>query len=209
MEKDIEQQLEEKTKNGTIQVIKPATAQIMISMLRSVISSGTARHANPGRAAGGKTGTTNNWMDAWFVGFTPQLTTGLWIGYDKLGLALGTGQTAGGIAAPVWGRYMREALSSEAVRDFPVYAGLVEAEVCANTGLLPGYSCRDIISEVFIPEFVPVNTCETCSVQGGMPALIKGPGENIVKEQKEKIIRRNEGSAADSILDNINNDLLR
>lgn len=209
MEKDIEEQLAEKTKNGTIQVIKPATAQIMISMLRSVISSGTARHANPGRAAGGKTGTTNNWMDAWFVGFTPQLTTGLWIGYDKLGLALGTGQTAGGIAAPVWGRYMREALSSDAVRDFPVYAGLVEAKVCANTGLLPGYSCRDIISEVFISEFVPVDTCETCSAQGGIPVLIKGPGENIVKEQKEKIIRRNEGSAAESILDNINNDLLR
>lgn len=209
MEKDVEQQLAEKTKNGTIQVIRPATAQLMISMLRSVISAGTARHANPGRAAGGKTGTTSNWMDAWFVGFTPQLTTGLWMGYDKLGLALGSGQAAGGIAAPVWGRYMREALSSEGVRDFPVYAGLVEAKVCANSGLLPGPLCSGIISEVFIPEFVPTDTCGSCSGQGGMPSIIKGPGENIVKEQKEKIIRRNEGSAADSILDNINNDLLR
>jgi len=209
MEKDVQQQLAEKTKNGTIQIIKPATAQMMISMLRSVISAGTARHANPGRPAGGKTGTTSNWMDAWFVGFTPQLTTGLWMGYDKLGLALGTGQSAGGIAAPVWGRYMREALSREPVRDFQVYAGLAEAKVCANTGLLPGSSCRNIISELFIPEFVPAKTCETCSGLGEMPAVIRGPGENIVKEQKDKIIRRNEGTAADSILDNINNDLLR
>jgi penicillin-binding protein 1A len=209
MEKDVQQQLAEKAKNGTLQIIKPSTAQMMISMLRSVISAGTARHANPGRPAGGKTGTTSNWMDAWFVGFTPQLTTGLWMGYDKLGLALGTGQSAGGIAAPVWGRYMREALSRETVRDFPVYAGLAEARVCANTGLLPGPSCRSIISELFIPEFVPTETCETCSGLGENPGVIRGPGENIVKEQKGKIKRRDEGSAADSILDNINNDLLR
>ncbi len=210
MEKDIQEQLAEKTRNGTIQVIKPATAQIMISLLRSVISSGTARHANPGRSAGGKTGTTSNWMDAWFVGFTPQLTTGLWIGYDKLGLALGSGQSAGGIAAPVWGRYMREAVSRDAVREFPVYAGLKSLNVCANTGLLPGPKCRSIISEVFIPEFAPDKTCETCEGLGSdAPTVIRGPGDNIVKDQKQKIQRNIQDSGTGSILDNINNDLLR
>jgi len=210
MEKDIQQQLAEKTKNGTIQVIQPATAQIMISLLRSVISSGTARHANPGRPAGGKTGTTSNWMDAWFVGFTPQLTTGLWIGYDKLGLALGSGQSAGGIAAPVWGRYMREAMSRDSVRDFPVYSGLTSLNVCANTGLLPGPRCRSIISEVFIPEFAPDKTCESCEGLGSdAPTVIRGPGENIVKDQKQKIQRNIEDPGTGSILDNISNDLLR
>jgi len=210
MEKDVQEQLAEKTRNGTIQVIKPATAQIMISLLRSVISSGTARHANPGRSAGGKTGTTSNWMDAWFVGFTPQLTTGLWIGYDKLGLALGSGQSAGGIAAPVWGRYMREAISRDAVREFPVYAGLTSLNVCANTGLLPGPRCRSIINEVFIPEFAPDKTCETCEGLGSdAPAIIRGPGDNIVRDQKEKIQRNIQDSGTGSILDNINNDLLR
>ena len=210
MEKDVQQQLAEKAKNGTIQVIKPATAQVMISLLRSVISSGTARHADPGRPAGGKTGTTSNWMDAWFVGFTPQLTTGLWMGYDKLGLALGTGQSAGGIAAPIWGRYMREAMSREETREFPVYAGLTSLNVCANSGLLPGPKCRSLISEVFIPEFAPDKTCESCDgLASDAPAVIRGPGENIVKDQKQKIQRNIQDPGTGSILDNINNDLLR
>ncbi len=210
-EEEVKGILEKKTKNGTIQIIKPATAQIMISMLKSVIANGTSRLANPGRPAGGKTGTTNNWKDAWFMGFTPSLTSGLWIGYDKLGLSLGIGQSSGGIAAPVWGRYMREALKSTPVHAFPVYAGLKEMEVCASSGLLPGPNCTRRIKEVFIPEFVPDKECTICSESVGKgPDAINGPRENLVKGQKQKILNKiNRKGTGTSTIDDISNDLLR
>lgn len=64
------------------------------------------------------------WRDAWFVGFTPEVTTAIWFGYDTQGISLGVGQTGGGIAAPTWGRYMRQALSRYPVTGFPEFAGL-------------------------------------------------------------------------------------
>jgi len=210
-EEEVKEALTKKAKNGTIQIIKPTTAQIMISMLHSVITYGTSRGANPGRPAGGKTGTTNNWKDAWLMGFTPNLTTGLWIGYDKLGLSLGIGQAAGGIAAPVWGRYMKEALKSTPVRGFPAYANLKEMEVCASSGLLPGPNCTKRIKEVFVPEFVPTKECTICaeSVNKG-PEAIRGPRENLVKGQKRKILRKvNRKGAGTTTIDDIGNDLLR
>jgi hypothetical protein len=105
---------------------------------------------------------------------------------------------------------MREAMSRDSVRDFPVYSGLTSLNVCANTGLLPGPRCRSIISEVFIPEFAPDKTCESCEGLGSdAPTVIRGPGENIVKDQKQKIQRNIEDPGTGSILDNISNDLLR
>ncbi len=210
-EKEVKNILAKKRKKGTIQIIKPATAQVMISMLRSVIARGTSRLANPGRPAGGKTGTTNNWKDAWFMGFTPSLTTGLWIGYDKLGLSLGIGQSAGGIAAPVWGRYMREALKETPRRGFPTYAGLKSAEVCIASGLLPGQNCTKKMNEVFIPGHVPDKECTICSeAVNSEPQSISGPKENLVKNQKRKIMRKiKRKEAKKTVVDDIGNDLLQ
>ncbi len=209
-EKKIKEQIAKKTKDGSIQIIKPATAQVMISLLRSVIAHGTSRLANPGRPAGGKTGTTNNWKDAWFVGFTPQLTSGLWIGYDKLGLSLGIGQSSGGMAAPVWGRYMREALRNEPVLSFPTYAALKEVTVCAKSGLLPSSRCTSTINEVFIPEFIPEKECEVCSGnENSGSAVTKGPKDNIVKRQKNKIMKNMKKKGENSLIKNIGNDLLQ
>ncbi|PKL17451.1 MAG: carboxypeptidase [Spirochaetae bacterium HGW-Spirochaetae-5] len=209
-EKEINDTIAEKTKNGTIQVIRPATAQVMISLLKSVITSGTSKRAYPGRPSGGKTGTTNNWKDAWFLGFTPELTTGLWMGYDKLGLSLGIGQAAGGIAAPIWGNYMSQALKNDPVSDFPTYASLVQMTVCANSGLLPGPGCKGTISEVFIPEFLPDKVCDICSGQNSNFNMSnKAPDENIMQGQKQKILNNIRENKKDSIINNIGNELLQ
>ena len=209
-EERIQKLLEKERKNGSYQVIKPETAQLMISLLRGVVEGGTGRAASPDRPAAGKTGTTNNWRDAWFVGFVPQLTTGLWIGYDKMGLSLGIGQSGGSVAAPAWGRYMKGALKHESVRDFPVYAGLVQKEVCARTGLLPTPDCKNRISEVFIPGTEPEKECETCrDIEYNTAVPKKGPTDNISRDQKKSVLKSLKKNSGNLIIDDIGNDLLR
>ena len=208
-EEEITAIIEKKTSDGTIQIIKPETAQVLISMMQSVISSGTARAASIGRPVAGKTGTTNNWKDAWFIGFTPNLATGLWIGYDKMGLSLGIGQAAAGIAAPVWGEYMRQALRNDPALGFPTYAALETAKVCAISGLLPGPKCSSIIEEVFIPGTVPDKECDVCQNQEGFRRTSsRDPDRNIVEEQKSKILNNLKNDEKNSIINNIGNDLL-
>jgi penicillin-binding protein 1A len=191
------------------QIIKPETAQLMISMLQSVMSGGTGLSASIGRSAGGKTGTTNNWKDAWFVGFTPDVTTCVWVGYDRLGMSLGAGQTGSVVAAPIWGEYMRHAVEGEPAHDFPHYAGLEEADVCERSGMLMSTSCAESIKEVFAPGTVPTDICNVC--QEGDAKMTsdmrrKGPKDNIVKKQKEDIYNKikKPGKPADTV----GNDLL-
>ncbi|MCL1833813.1 MAG: PBP1A family penicillin-binding protein [Leptospirales bacterium] len=209
-EEEVKKIIEERTKNGTMQIIRPDTAQVMISLMKSVVSSGTAKAASIGRPLAGKTGTTNNWKDAWFIGFSPNISTGIWVGYDKLGLSLGAGQAAAGIAAPIFGNYMREALKSEPVTDFPAYGKLAQMTVCENSGLLPSTYCNHTISEVFIPQYVPNQGCDICSKQNAnFNMSIKPPEENIIQNQKEKILKNFKDNKNESIIDNIGNDLLQ
>ncbi len=208
-EEDVRKILADKERDGSAQVIKPETAQVMISMMESVISGGTGGAASPGRPAAGKTGTTNSWKDAWFVGFTPQVTTGIWVGYDKMGLSLGINQSGGAVAAPIWGEYMRNALKGEPVLDFPQYGALLSHEVCEKSGLLPSADCADTIEEVFVPGTVPEKTCDVCSgVLGGTAVPKKMPKENISRDQKQTIIRQMERKKEESIIDHIDDDLL-
>ena len=89
----------------------------LTSVLQGVINGGTGQRAYIGRPAAGKTGTTSAEKDVWFVGYTPQLATAVWIGKDNY-QSLGRGVTGGGLAAPVWRRFMRGALKNEEVRYF-------------------------------------------------------------------------------------------
>jgi penicillin-binding protein 1A len=207
-EEEVQKILADEEKEGTIQIIKPETAQVLISMMQSVITAGTGSSASPGRPAAGKTGTTNNWKDAWFVGFTPQVTTGIWVGYDKMGLSLGIGQAGGAVAAPIWGEYMREALKDEPVMDFPLYAGLLSHEVCERSGLLPSIDCRETIEEIFVPGTVPEKTCNVCAgLLGDANMPKKAPKDNISKDQKQTI-RQMEKKKEESIIEHIDNDLI-
>jgi len=109
--------LEENLPDG-YELMSPVIASQITSMLRDVITYGTGMRANIGRAAAGKTGTTSDYKDAWFVGYTPQLIAGVWIGYDDMRKSLGSTEVGGRAAAPVWANFMKNALADLPPVDF-------------------------------------------------------------------------------------------
>ncbi len=208
-EEDVKKMLEQERRDGSIQVLKPETACIMTSMLRTAVESGTGRSASPGVPAAGKTGTSNSWKDAWFVGFVPGLTTGIWIGYDRLGLSLGRGQTGGAVSAPVWGEYMRTVAPISAGGSFKLYGALEQAAVCDRTGFLPSPSCSTV-SELFIKGTVPERYCSACAGSEAAAELPKkGPKENISADQKSKVLKSINEDKRGINMDDIGDDLLR
>jgi penicillin-binding protein 1A len=101
-------------------VVSPEVARTMVAMLEDVVNFGTGVGAKVlGRPAGGKTGTTNDFTDAWFMGFTPQITAGVWVGYDDKQISLGKGETGARAALPIWIEFMQGALASSPVQTFP------------------------------------------------------------------------------------------
>ncbi len=128
--------------------IDPATAYVMVGLLRNVIEKGTGRGAAIGRPAGGKTGTTNDQHDAWFIGFTPELTVGIWVGYD-FERSLASMETGGRAAAPIWKAIMEEALAGIPVRDFPMPADVVLVPVDSKSGLRSKPGSGDTVLEAF------------------------------------------------------------
>lgn len=103
-------------------VISPEVAYTVTDMLRDVINYGTGARANIGRTAAGKTGTSNDFKDAWFIGYTPQLVAGVWVGYDDMRKSLGHGEAGGRVSAPIWAQFMKEALSNKEPQDFNLSA---------------------------------------------------------------------------------------
>jgi penicillin-binding protein 1A len=97
-------------------VVNERSAYILTDMLRGVLNNGTGTAANIGRPAAGKTGTTSDYKDAWFVGFTPDLVASVWIGYDTDGYL--NGITGGGLPATIWRAFMQKALAKIPARDF-------------------------------------------------------------------------------------------
>jgi penicillin-binding protein 1A len=136
------------------QIISKEASYIITSLLRSVVLRGTGKAViNYGlnRKAAGKTGTTNNFRDAWFVGFTPELVTGVWLGYDLGTLSLGKGMAGGVIAAPLWGKYMAKALENEPKAKYNFGSlRLVKKPTCTQSGKLKGSLCRKTYLEYFI-----------------------------------------------------------
>jgi penicillin-binding protein 1A len=209
-EADTQAILKKEAENGSIQIIKPETSQIMISMLRSVMTSGTGLSAAMGRPAGGKTGTSSNYRDAWFVGFTPQLTTCVWAGYDNPGLSLGQGQTGGGVVAPIWREYMKEAMENEPYLEFPYFASLLTQKVCVNSGLLPSPYCKQTIDEIFMEDTIPETECTFCKdLKYNIDTLRHSPKDNIAGGQRDSILDNiKDKKTNSSILDKVGKDLL-
>jgi len=119
------------------QAISPETAFLISSMLQSVVEEGTGKKVRAlNRPCAGKTGTTNDSRDAWFIGFTPKLVAGVWIGFDDLS-PLGKHETGGVVAAPVWLDFMQQALQGEPVQPFKAPDGIVFVKVNPETGLPP------------------------------------------------------------------------
>ena len=101
-------------------VISPEVARTMVAMLEDVVNFGTGVGAKAlGRPSAGKTGTTNDFTDAWYMGFTPQLTAGVWVGFDDKQTSLGRSETGARAALPIWLEFMQNALAGMPVENFP------------------------------------------------------------------------------------------
>jgi penicillin-binding protein 1A len=156
-EKDLRTQ--QKREGAALQMISQQNAAVMVDMLGRVVKTGTLAWPSSNGAiftykdaagksytlpSAGKTGTTQNWADAWTVGFTPYYTTAIWFGFDKPGNSLGTTQSGAVVAGKYWAQYMKDINRDLPPKNFErPQTGLVEATVCSVTGLLPTPYCDE------------------------------------------------------------------
>jgi penicillin-binding protein 1A len=136
-------------------VIDPSTAFIMTSLLEGVVQNGTGWRAKAlNRPVAGKTGTTNDLYDAWFMGFTPEYTAGVWVGFDEEA-SLGKFETGSKAASPIWVGFMERILADKPAQVFEVPEGVVFTQIDATTGLLPVAESSKTIFECFKEGTVP------------------------------------------------------
>lgn len=144
---DENDQVLEQTKVEQKPVISPEIAYIMTNMMQGVIQSGTGTAANIGRPAAGKTGTTDQYEAAWFIGYTPDLLTGIYVGNDdRTPVGISGTQVAG-----LWGKMMEQALTGRPVMQFAVPADVITGvPICATTGKVPLFGCNELEHSAFI-----------------------------------------------------------
>jgi penicillin-binding protein 1A len=158
------------------EALSPETALTLTNMLASVLENGTAASA---RALGltvpaaGKTGTTDDYTDAWFIGYTPDLVAGVWVGFDKK-KKIGPGMTGASAALPIWVDVVEAGSKGKPPSDFPVPSGVVTRQICAQTGLLANPSCIETEIELFREGSEPSGFC---NVHTGLERRAPDPGE--------------------------------
>lgn len=136
-------------------VIEKSTAYIMTHLMEGVVKHGTGWRVRAlKRPVAGKTGTTNNLHDAWFVGYTPRYVTGVWVGFDQEA-SLGKGETGSRAASPIWLGFMKRILADTPAAVFPVPEGVIFSKIDAETGLLPIPTSRKTVFECFKEGTVP------------------------------------------------------
>jgi len=141
------------------QLIRPTTAYLITSMLKGVVEDpgGTGGRAKAlGREVAGKTGTTNGYYDAWFLGYTAQMATGVWVGFDQE-KTLGKGEVGGRAALPIWVDYMKSAHEELPQLTLPVPPGIVFANIDADTGQLPSSGSKRILRQAFLEGTEPTS----------------------------------------------------
>ena len=147
------------------EVLREESAYVMTSMLQTVMDAGTGGSArwrhNFYHPAGGKTGTTQNWTDAWFVGFSKQLAAGVWIGVDDPVVSLGTSQDGSRAALPAWANFMAVAHDTLRLKrmNFDRPSGVINFEICSITKDIPTNLCT-VESEIFIQGTEPSQVCK-------------------------------------------------
>ena len=131
-------------------VLSKETAYVMTSLLQDVIQRGTGVRARVlGKPLAGKTGTTNDYTDAWFIGYSPELVVGVWVGFDDR-RSLGDREAGASAALPIWIEFMRQALEVVPDTTFPIPDNIVFANVDPSTGMLPADPAVDAASEIFV-----------------------------------------------------------
>jgi len=163
--------LEENTPQAK-QVVSPELAYVMTSMLRGTIERGTGAAARAlGRPAAAKTGTTNDYSNAWFIGYTPQLATGVWVGYDRP-RSLGKDETGSRVAVPIWTAFMQEALAGTPPEDFPIPERVVLVPVDMN----PSGGCVRPVTMAFVAGTEPKEVCGPARYAPGVsPPRVEPP----------------------------------
>lgn len=156
-------------KDGTIiemakpfseQRLSPQTSYVLIDIMRAVVDGGTGyeiRKYYSGPAAG-KTGTTDNHSDAWFIGFTPHFTAGVWVGFDD-NQRIFRGATGGVVSAPIWGEIISK-IDTLKDEDFPVPSGIVWRRICPKSGLLANEFCPTPKEMAFVAGTEPQDSCD-------------------------------------------------
>lgn len=134
------------------QLIRPTTAYLITNLLSATITDegGTAARARAlGRPVAGKTGTTSGYFDTWFVGYTPQYVTGVWVGFDQE-KSLGVGEAGGRTALPIWLEYMKNLHQNIPPTGFTVPEGIVFANIDKKTGKLASASSKEVAYQAFV-----------------------------------------------------------
>lgn len=154
----------ESTKPKTDKALSPAVAYLTTDILTGVIKRGTGKSAAIGRPAAGKTGTTQEYRDAWFVGYTPQIATAVWVGYPDSQREMkdvhGIRVTGGSLPAKIWARFMKEAVKGTEETGFTRPSGLQSVKICTQSGGLAAQFCTSTAAALMIAEHMP----ESCPI---------------------------------------------
>jgi penicillin-binding protein 1A len=154
-----------------------------------VIKHGTGRAVRVlERPAAGKTGTTNDFNDAWFIGYTPELVTGVWVGRDDHD-PLGDGETGGKVAAPIWLEFMKQAMKDRPVTDFPIPPGVRFVRLDGKGGQTPAamsFADDAVLFEVFVDGSQPTTGLSAAprrkKPQPGTPAPTDQPPDDLRRD---------------------------
>jgi len=154
-------------------------AYVMTDLLKGVIARGTGRAAAIGRPAAGKTGTTDDYRNAWFIGYTPKLSTAVWVGNDDNSPMRRV--VGGTVPARMWAAFMKEATAEMPPDDWRRPEGVVAVTVCGSTGLLATSGCPNPRQESFIrgtepTEYASGQTLGNGATIGDLPLTITSPG---------------------------------
>ena len=195
------------------QVISPENAFVMTKIMESSVTIGTLRYGAAMRSidpsltgskftfidkqtgktfnmpVSGKTGTTQNWGDAWAIGFTPYYTCAVWFGFDTPGKSMGMGMTGATLAGPPWGDFMMFANKDLPFKEFPMPEGKVhKATVCAETGEWPSENCKNVVTLWFMDGTNPTEHCHIHSEgSSGDIFVIRAQDAEIFSGQKIEI----------------------
>lgn len=172
------------------QVLDPMTAYQITSMMEGVVQRGTAtRLQELGRPIAGKTGTTNDVKDAWFVGYTPNLVTGVFVGFDTP-TPMGRGATGGELAAPIFKDFMMAALDGQPLLDFQVPEGMNLMSINRQTGMRAEPGSDGVIVEAFKPGTGPA---DVYAVIGAETAAIQAERGREISPQAQQAVEGGQG----------------
>ena len=169
--------LEEHVPEGR-EAMSPELAYVVTHMMRGVVERGTGQGAKVlGRPIAAKTGTTNDYSNAWFIGFTPRIATGVWVGYDRP-RSLGKEETGGRTAVPIWTAYMAKVLGDSAREDFPV----PERVSLVPIDLDPSNECVRVVTMAFVRGTEPSVSCgprRQAVTPVGSPPFVTPPAPTV------------------------------